>query len=246
LSLDLHDLLVTCEHGGNGVPRTYARLFAGKRRLLESHRGWDPGALELGTRLSRYLEAPLVAATVTRLLVDLNRTLRRRTLFSEISRRLDGHARREVLRRYYTPHWWTVESLVAASVAHGHTLLHVASHSFTPILRGVRRTTDIGLLYDPRRKAESAFCDAVEEELYDIAPWLRVRRNYPYLGTAAGLTTSLRRRFPARHYLGLELEVSQRFVRNGGAVWLAVQTAIVGAFENALDRYALDRQGEVS
>ena len=37
--------LVTCEHGGNDIPPRYAPLFRGRRALLASHRGYDPGAL---------------------------------------------------------------------------------------------------------------------------------------------------------------------------------------------------------
>jgi predicted N-formylglutamate amidohydrolase len=36
-----------------------------------------------------------------------------------------------------------------------------------------------------------------------------VRRNAPYRGRDDGLPTALRRRFAPRHYLGVELEVSQ-------------------------------------
>ena len=43
-------------------------------------------------------------------------------------------------------------------------------------------------------------------------PALRVRRNYPYRGAADGLPTWLRRRFPARVYLGVELEANQAYL----------------------------------
>ena len=62
-------LLVTCEHGGNRVPKRYRRLFAGWESVLASHRGYDPGALTLARELARAFDAPLVASTVTRLLV---------------------------------------------------------------------------------------------------------------------------------------------------------------------------------
>ena len=40
--------LFTCEHGGNRIPAPYRRLFRGQRALLDSHRGYDPGALVMG------------------------------------------------------------------------------------------------------------------------------------------------------------------------------------------------------
>ena len=39
--------LITCEHGGNRIPPRYRDLFAGCEALLQSHRGYDPGALTL-------------------------------------------------------------------------------------------------------------------------------------------------------------------------------------------------------
>src|SRR3954454_24119921 len=72
----LHDrYLVTCEHGGNRIPARYRPLFAGAEALLESHRGYDPGALQLGREIAAALDAPLVSANVSRLLVDLNRSI---------------------------------------------------------------------------------------------------------------------------------------------------------------------------
>jgi hypothetical protein len=41
------------------------------------------------------------------------------------------------------------------------------------------------------------------------APHLRVKKNYPYRGWTDGLTTTLREQFPAKRYVGLELEVNQ-------------------------------------
>ena len=66
-------VVISCEHGGSRIPGRYRHLFAGRAALLESHRGWDPGALVMARALSRGLRAPLFASTTSRLLVDLNR-----------------------------------------------------------------------------------------------------------------------------------------------------------------------------
>ena len=44
--------MLTCEHGGNRVPRRLSRAFAPIRGMLATHRGWDPGALELAVTRS--------------------------------------------------------------------------------------------------------------------------------------------------------------------------------------------------
>ena len=56
--------------------------------MLKSHRGWDPGSLTLAARLAETLGAPFHAQTVTRLLIDANRSLHHRGLFSEFTRTL--------------------------------------------------------------------------------------------------------------------------------------------------------------
>ena len=202
-------LILSCEHGGNHVPAAYRRLFHGARDVLNSHRGFDLGALKVAKMMSRRLEAPLVASTTSRLLVDLNRSLDHRRLFSSYSEVLDEPARARVLRLYYHPYRARVEELVAEQIRLGRAVLHVSVHSFTPVLDGKERHADVGLLYDPTRQREEAFCDCWRTALWERQPELRVRRNYPYRGVSDSLTVSLRERYPAHRYAGVELEVNQ-------------------------------------
>ncbi|MBK9388025.1 MAG: N-formylglutamate amidohydrolase [Planctomycetes bacterium] len=205
-------LVLSCEHGGNRVPARYRRAFDAPATVLASHRGWDPGALPLARRLARALRAPLFATTVTRLLVDCNRSPHHRSLHSPFAR-LDAEARLAVLAEHYEPHRTRVESAIAERIAEGARVLHVAVHSFTPVLDGVERNADIGWLYDPRRASELRIVDTLRRELERNAPALRVRRNYPYLGRTDGFPTALRRRFDERSYAGLELELNQLHAR---------------------------------
>jgi predicted N-formylglutamate amidohydrolase len=205
-------LLLTCEHGGARIPRPYAFAFSGCARVLASHRGYDRGALVLARRLARVLDVPSIFADTTRLLVDLNRSLGHPGLFSEYTRRLPRAQREDIVRRYYLPHRTAVEATVWRLAARQRPLVHVAVHSFTPVLAGRRRGFDVGLLYDPARGAEARFARAWQEALRADAPALVVRRNQPYLGKADGLTTALRRQLAPRHYLGIELEVNQRLL----------------------------------
>lgn len=220
--------VVSCEHAGNRVPPPYRELFAGREALLASHRGWDIGILSLARRLASSMTVPLVATEVTRLLVDTNRSLGSRTLFSEISRPLPAAARQELLRRYYHPYRQEVEAQVVRGMAQGR-VLHLSIHSFTPIFAGTERRVDVGLLYDPRRPAEAGFCARLREELGRVAADLRVRRNHPYRGTADSLVTALRRSHPGERYLGIEIEINQRFAEQGGESWAHLQDLLVEA-----------------
>ncbi|MBH1957766.1 MAG: N-formylglutamate amidohydrolase [Burkholderiales bacterium] len=227
-------LIISCEHGGHEVPAAYAPLFAGHEALLPTHRGWDPGALELAQQMAQALGAPLFAATTTRLLIDLNRSIGHRQLHSEATRGLALSARRKIAALHYRPYRDAVESEVARRIAAGQRVLHIASHSFTPELHGVVRQADVAWLYDPRRAGEGALAARWLGALRQRRPELKLRRNYPYEGKGDGLTALLRKRHAPEQYVGIELEVNQRFVIEGGPAWAALRADITQSLAEAL------------
>lgn len=208
--------VVTCEHGGNRVPRGYRPLFAGADELLASHRGYDVGALGLARSIAAAVGVPLLAHTVSRMVVDLNRSLSHPRAFSPFTRSLDEAARRRLVDSVYAPHRARVERAIAAAARRG-PVVHLAVHTFVPVLDGRERNADVGLLYDPARTAERSFCRSLQHRLARDAPALRVRRNYPYRGRDDGLTTALRGRWRDAEYLGIELELNQRWVSDAAA-----------------------------
>jgi len=202
-------LLISCEHAGNRVPRAYRSLFADRQALLGSHRGFDRGALPVARHLARSLEAPLLFSSTTRLLVDPNRSSHHPAVFSEVTRPLPRDGRMRLLARYHRRHRDRVRAAVTANRG---TTLHLAVHSFTPVWKGVPRRCTIGILYDPGRPLERGLAIAWQRRLREHLSSSQVRRNAPYRGNSDGLTTTLRREFGARRYLGLELELNQRAV----------------------------------
>lgn len=205
--------VVTCEHGGNKVPRAYRRLFDGAQSTLESHRGWDPGALVLGRALARALGAPFIGSEVTRLLVDLNRTKDDAGRFSEFTRGLTRAERESILEHYHVPHWKEAESALGQVLGRWGTVFHLASHSFTatPGRIGYARPDreyEIGLLYDPRRPREAEFVRAWRDAILRRDPELQVRLNQPYRGWTDGMPAVFRRKL-GRSYLAVELECNQ-------------------------------------
>lgn len=228
-------LVLSCEHGGRRVPARYAYLFASTRaqRALASHRGCDDGALDVARALARRFGVELHAATVTRLLVDLNRSPHHRALFSEFSVAADAKTRERILARYYYPHRERIRSAVAAARA---PVVHVAVHSFVPRLGGRARHNDVGLLYDPRRAPELLFCRRWQRLLHERDPRPSVRRNYPYLGRADGLTTALRRELDAERYLGIELEINLARLTRAGRARTALVDTIGATLVQLLER----------
>jgi predicted N-formylglutamate amidohydrolase len=213
-------LLLTCEHAANRIPPACRHLFSGNEAILSTHRAHDPGALALARALAASFKADLLAADVSRLLVDCNRSETNPRIFSSFSRKLDRSGRERLLARYYRPHLEAVATRVAAAVNRGIVLVHIGVHTFTPVRNGRVRKTDIGLLYDPARETEKKLCERWKKELQSREPSLAVRRNYPYLGKTDGLPAILRKKFPADGYIGIELEVSQRLARGQKAACL--------------------------
>ncbi|MBX3405925.1 MAG: N-formylglutamate amidohydrolase [Phycisphaeraceae bacterium] len=227
-------VIITCEHGGNRIPPRYRMLFDRGHAALNSHRGWDPGALQLARQLAAAFDAPLHFSTVSRLLVDLNRSERHPRVFSRYTRALPELERERVLKEHYRPYREAVLQRIEGPVSGKNRVVHISVHSFTPVLKGVRRTADIGLLYDPRRPSERALAAAWQHAIRSVQPGLKVRLNYPYLGTSDGHTTSLRGRFQADLYVGIEVEVNQSLVRAGGDRWAAVRRVLVQSLAVAL------------
>lgn len=204
--------IFTCEHASNKIPAAYAKHFAGRDRWLRSHRGWDPGAVLMARACARAFAVPLIEGKYSRLLVDLNRTENHAEIFSSVTERFSAKERERLLRGYHRKHWDKVYSLVGKEIQRGNKVVHIGFHSFTPVRNGVKRTTDIGLLFDPKRKSEALLADQWKR-LLDRSTSFVTKKNYPYKGTGNGLISSLRGVYPDSRYAGIELEVNQRFFR---------------------------------
>lgn len=201
--------MFTCEHGGNQVPRSYSHLFKGGADLLKSHRGYDPGALDLAKAFSKHFRAPLFSSKITRLLIELNRS-QEKNLFSLFTESLSEELKDEIKAKYYFPYRFEVESEISRIIKMRKRVIHISVHTFTPMLGKVIRRGDIGLLYDPSHDLEKKFCLSWQKILM-YEKCLLIRRNYPYLGKSDGFTTYLRSLFPENEYLGIEIEVNQKF-----------------------------------
>ena len=208
---------MSCEHGGNRVPG-FARFFS--KAFLDTHRGYDPGALEVARDFARATGAPLFYSTVSRLLVELNRPPGHPQLFYL---NLPEPQRDDLLRRYYLPYWRAIQK----AIGRHRLVLHLSVHSFTPRFRGVTRGTDIGLLFDPRRPAEAALCRSWRKAL---GTEFVVRENHPYAGVHPSVVQSMREKFSPTRYVGIQLELNQKYPRRGGRRWPELRGALVRSF----------------
>ena len=221
-------LMITCEHASNALPGIVVRAFRecnieeAKRlglescitfgipeEVLASHRGYDIGAYKVFFNLVKRLKPDFhCLGSFSRLVVDLNRSSTSKSFFSEYTVHLP-----ETVKKHITGLWQKyrekIENFVAKAIPE--KIVHLGIHSFTPVLNGVERDADVGILYDPSRPAEAKLADILIKSIHEREPSLRIRRNYPYLGKSDGLTTTLRQKFGTA-YVGLEIEVNQKLL----------------------------------
>ena len=205
-------LVLTCEHGGNSIPNAYRILFNGNQNILKSHKGYDLGALDVFNTLKELSDYSRSNIT-SRLLIEPNRSLHHKYLFSGISKPLSKLEKQNIIDHYYLPYRNHVEQAIKNFIEMNENVLHISVHTFTPTINQVERHCDIGLLYDSSRKLEKAICKQLQTEIKKLNPQLKVRFNYPYFGKSDGFTTYLRKLFP-ENYLGIELEINQKFSKN--------------------------------
>jgi len=242
LNARLHsDLLLTCEHATNRLPRSI-RPTAAEREVLGSHWGYDPGAWAVTRFVARALRAPAIAGRWSRLLVDLNRAVDDPTFVREVAGGLrlawSGRAgRRSRIARAVALHAGyhaALDRLLAERVARGVRPLLVAIHTFTPQLDGAHRPFDAGVLYDGERGLAVRCASALRRA------GLSVRYNEPYSGRD-GMMYAVDRH--ARHYglACLELELNQGLFERADAAQ-RVGRAVARALERIKSGRATTRR----
>ena len=216
-------LILTCEHASNRLPASFKKFVP--TDIQETHRAYDIGALAVFRKLVKFAKPEFSCeGKFSRLFVDLNRTITNKSAFSEYYGELETRNKAAAEKakaaaiKYWMEYRENIEKFVMnnidkgtkASGNKGAAIVHLGIHSFTPVLNGKPRNTDIGILYDPARPLERKYAQVIKDEIKRLHPHMKVRFNYPYKGTSDGLTTSLRKKF-GPHYVGIEIEINQKF-----------------------------------
>ena len=179
--------LLLCEHASNHIPPEYRDLGLPAAEL-QRHIAYDIGAAELARRLSARLDAPLLLAGYSRLLIDLNRPLAAPSSIPEISEATvipgnQGIGAAERARRqaaWFAPFHDRAAALLDARRAAGQPTAVIGVHSFTPVYLGQRRPWHAGILYGEARRFGTALVRALADE-----PGLVIGDNEPYRIEAA-------------------------------------------------------------
>jgi predicted N-formylglutamate amidohydrolase len=227
-------LVLACEHASNYLPPEFERLGLGAADL-ERHIAWDLGALEVARQLSRRLDAPLVYATHSRLLYDVNRAEEAHDAIVAVSegtpipgnQALDAAARRARYEGLYQPFHAALERAIGERVRAGRPPAVVTIHSFTPTWHGKSRPWHVGVIsHRDRRLADALLA------MLSAVPDLVVGDNKPYKPDD-GVYHTLGRHAEARKLPCVMLELRQDLIADADGQERWADRLLVG-LEHAL------------
>jgi len=170
--------LLIAEHAGNVVPAPWRDLGLAEP-YLGTHFAIDIGVDALTRRLSRTLRAPAVIARYSRLFLDYNRPadewdfMRPDLGGIPVPGNLAVDAADARLRKLVA--WAPVERAIIEAA--GRRAL-ISVHSFTPVMGGVRRNVDIGVLWREQSPFVTTMLKTLRTQGADAG--FRIGDNEPY------------------------------------------------------------------
>lgn len=204
-AVDVHNeagsskIVLVCEHASNHIPAQLKNLGLTD---LESrqHIAWDPGALGVAKKLSALLDAPLVYANVSRLILDINREPGHRGSIVEISelteipgnKGLSEFDRDARVRAIYDPFHKVLDAVIERRPDKDPWILSI--HSYTPIFKGIPRPWHAGILHNEDTRLSTTMLSLLRED-----GTLCVGDNEPYAPTDGVYHTIERHTAPFGH-----------------------------------------------
>lgn len=140
-------LMITCEHGSNVFPTPWKEIPP----LMTTHWAYDIGSHDVGSSLSRKLDAPYISTKFSRLIIDANRSLDSPTLIRSKADGIDIDMNigvnsidlQERINRLWLPYRQNFKSTL---MEYPNVELVLSVHSFTPVYEGQKRECEVGVL----------------------------------------------------------------------------------------------------
>jgi predicted N-formylglutamate amidohydrolase len=220
-------LMVVADHASNAVPDGIDLGVAPD--VMNTHIAVDIGAGALARAIAVTFEAPAIIATVSRLVIDLNRDPDAAGLIPESSdgQAIPGNAgisaaeRKRRLAEWHGPY----HAALSAELDARPVSLIVAMHSFTPSLASrpdEKRPWEIGILHNNDSRAALLAIAALR------ARGLKVGDNEPYSGRLLNYTMDRHAEARGLPYLGLEIRQDLLLTPADVARWRDVLTPVIG------------------
>jgi len=215
--------LLICDHASSRVPAALDGLGL-DAALLKLHVGWDIGIADVTRRLAARLDAPAVLAGFSRLVIDCNRRPGTPESIPEVSdgidipgnRGLGPNQRAARDAACFAPYH---EAIAAVLARVRRPPLLVSLHSFTPVMAGVERPWQVGILWHRDRERARRLIDALRAD-----PALRVGDNQPYSGRSP-LGYSIPRHGRDRPQVMIELRQDLIDTHHGADAWAGILAA---------------------
>ena len=210
--------LLLGDHAGRAIPATLGDLGL-EAADRERHIAVDVGVEDLGLRLGERLQAAFVYQAYSRLVVDCNRNPAHADAIPQVSdgTKIPGNmglaaaARQARLAEIFHPYHQAIAAALDAREAASRETILVALHSFTPVMDGVPRRCQIGVLHNGK---EDVFALAVLAHLRQQNRFF-VAGNEPYAMDRTDYTVPLHAFARGLRYI--ELEIRQDLLQSRSA-----------------------------
>jgi len=228
--------VIVVDHASPRIPKRLGDLGLPSSEL-HRHIAWDIGSLAVAQRVSAALDAPLVAQSYSRLVIDCNRDPAVSTSIPTVGESVEipGNFGLSALQRaerraeIFDPYHEHVRALLDERLAAGRPTILVAQHSMTDTFRGVRRAMHAAILYNRDRRFAGLVLDVLRRESQ-----LLVADNEPYfVSDATDYTIPMHGE--ARGLPHVEIEIRQDLILEevGQAAWAERISSALRAAEQA-------------
>ena len=221
------DFVLTADHAGGAMPRRLGDLGLPESERRR-HIALDIGIAGVTGRLAQLLDAAAVLQNYSRLVIDCNRRPEWDSAIPTISELtpipgnvgITAAERGARYREIFLPYHERIATLLDARAASGRRTVLVAMHSFTPVFKGLARSVEIGILYNPN--TTDIRLPRIMLDLLRAEGDLNVGDNEPYAITEASDYT-VPVHGEGRGLPHVEIEIRQDLIADaaGQAAWAA-------------------------
>jgi predicted N-formylglutamate amidohydrolase len=198
-------VVLLCEHASNHIPARFANLGLPPEQL-QRHIAYDIGGAAVARGIAERLDAVLVLAGYSRLLIDCNRPLSSPTSIPVRSEDVDipGNVgltpaqREERDRLFFAPFREKAAEILDTRLRGGQPTVLIGMHSFTPVFHGEARRWHAGVLWRQSEALAKLLLAGLRADpsliVGDNEPYrVTLEGDYtvPWVGEARGIATAL-------------------------------------------------------
>jgi predicted N-formylglutamate amidohydrolase len=239
-------IVLVADHARRDLPDEYGDLGLPASEF-DRHIAYDIGVETVTRKLAALTGAPAVIAGFSRLLIDPNRGEDDPTLIRQLydgtvvpaNYPMTAEERERRLDRYYRPYHDAVGAMIASvAAASGKAPFIFSVHSFTPVMQGVARPWQVGVLWDLDDRVARPLIDMLAKD-----PLLVVGDNEPYDGALRGDT--MFRHAIVNGFAHALIEIRQDLIAEavGAEEWAKRLAPIVDAINRLPDIHLVKQYG---